>query len=77
MWTPGKRSAVHDHARAHCLMRVLRGGLVERRFGFPAANGRLEGKKLREIGKTHFKEGQVGYISDDVSILYVIVFKRH
>jgi len=29
VWSPGKGSPVHDHADAHCLMKVLKGTLKE------------------------------------------------
>ncbi|KAK2624899.1 hypothetical protein QTJ16_006092 [Diplocarpon rosae] len=35
VWTPGKKSPVHDHADSHCLMKMLQGELIERRFAMP------------------------------------------
>ncbi|KAM3418537.1 Cysteine dioxygenase [Cercospora zeina] len=35
VWTPGKASPVHDHADAHCVMKVLKGTLEETLYGFP------------------------------------------
>lgn len=35
VWTPGKQSPVHDHADAHCVMKVLKGSLEETLYGFP------------------------------------------
>jgi cysteine dioxygenase len=39
VWTPGKRSPVHDHADAHCLMKVLQGSLQETRYSIPTNPG--------------------------------------
>ncbi|PPJ55390.1 hypothetical protein CBER1_02710 [Cercospora berteroae] len=42
VWTPGKASPVHDHANAHCVMKVLKGTLEETLYGFPCqANSNL------------------------------------
>lgn len=35
VWTPGKGSPIHDHANAHCVMKVLKGELKETLFGWP------------------------------------------
>ena len=35
VWTPGKASPIHDHANAHCVMRILRGSLTETIYGWP------------------------------------------
>lgn len=31
-WAPGNQSTIHDHANAHCFVKVLAGGLREVRF---------------------------------------------
>ncbi|KAF2763905.1 cysteine dioxygenase type I [Teratosphaeria nubilosa] len=35
VWTPGKASPIHDHANAHCVMKILKGRLTETIYGFP------------------------------------------
>ncbi|KAK5135418.1 hypothetical protein LTR08_005206 [Meristemomyces frigidus] len=35
VWTPGKASPIHDHANAHCVMKILRGRLTETIYGWP------------------------------------------
>ncbi|KAM0719890.1 hypothetical protein Q7P37_004025 [Cladosporium fusiforme] len=35
VWNPGKGSPVHDHANAHCVMKVLKGTLRETLYGWP------------------------------------------
>lgn len=66
VWTPGQKSPVHDHADAHCLMKVLKGELVERRFAFPRFPG-MEGR-LTETGKAQYREGKVTYMADRLGL---------
>lgn len=35
VWTPGKASPIHDHANAHCVMKILKGTLVETIYNWP------------------------------------------
>lgn len=35
VWTPGKSSPIHDHANAHCVMKILKGELKETLYGWP------------------------------------------
>jgi len=35
VWTPGKASPVHDHANAHCVMKILKGTLRETLYCWP------------------------------------------
>ncbi|KAK5105796.1 hypothetical protein LTR62_002138 [Meristemomyces frigidus] len=35
VWTPGKSSPIHDHANAHCVMRILKGSLTETIYNWP------------------------------------------
>ncbi|KAF2718307.1 cysteine dioxygenase type I [Polychaeton citri CBS 116435] len=35
VWTPGKSSPIHDHANAHCVMKILKGRLQETIYGWP------------------------------------------
>jgi cysteine dioxygenase len=64
VWTPGKGSLVHDHADAHCLMKVLKGTLKETRFDFPENMG----APLRTLKETIYKRNQVTYMSDDLGL---------
>lgn len=38
VWTPGKGSPIHDHANAHCVMKILKGSLKETIYGWPCQN---------------------------------------
>lgn len=35
VWTPGRASPIHDHANAHCVMKILKGSLTETIYGWP------------------------------------------
>ena len=60
-------SPVHDHVDAHCLMKVLKGDLVERRFAIPQRPG--EEGELRETSRSQYGVGKVAYMHDQVGIL--------
>ncbi len=64
VWTPGKGSPVHDHADAHCLMKILRGSLMETRYDFPDTPGR--GPQITK--ETRYKENEVTYMSDELGL---------
>ncbi|RDW72962.1 hypothetical protein BP6252_06869 [Coleophoma cylindrospora] len=72
VWNPKKGSPVHDHANAHCVMKVLQGKLKEELFDMPAssssehahhANAPLELKKETILGLD-----QVAYVSDNIGL---------
>lgn len=66
-WGEGHSSAVHDHADAHCFMKMLDGQLKEVRFAWPdkAEDGStvIEGDGLEVIGETVLKTDSVCYIN--------------
>ena len=62
VWSPGKGSPIHDHADAHCLMKVLKGSLKETRFEFP------EHGAPESIKETIFQENEVTYMSDELGL---------
>lgn len=64
VWTPGKGSPVHDHADAHCLMKVLKGTLKETRFDFPKNNVTLP----IVIKETVYRANQVTYMADELGL---------
>lgn len=35
VWSPGKGSPIHDHANAHCIMKILKGSLRETLYAWP------------------------------------------
>ncbi|ODV92572.1 hypothetical protein CANCADRAFT_1161 [Tortispora caseinolytica NRRL Y-17796] len=65
VWSPGRSSYVHDHANAHCLMKVLKGSLTEKRYAFPA---NTDPNPLEMTKVTPFGVNQVAYISDTIGL---------
>ncbi|KAL6923767.1 hypothetical protein ACHAPO_007976 [Fusarium lateritium] len=66
VWSPGKGSPIHDHGKAHCLMKILRGDLTETRYAFPE-NNQEEGP-MKVIAEATYKSGEVAYMSDDLGL---------
>lgn len=63
VWTPGKGSPIHDHADAHCLMKVLKGSLKETRFTFPH-----DTTAPQVIKETVYKENELTYMADELGL---------
>ena len=59
-WGEGHGSAVHDHADAHCFMKILEGSLSEVRFAWPAED-KEEG--MRETSRNILKQNEVCYMN--------------
>lgn len=66
VWTPGKASPVHDHADSHCLMKILKGDLRERRYAIPSKPGH-EGP-LVKISDLNYGFNQVAYMADQLGV---------
>ncbi|KAI5917131.1 RmlC-like cupin domain-containing protein [Camillea tinctor] len=64
VWTPGKGSAIHDHGNAHCVMKILKGDLLEERFDPPEVPGNAMVPKSSAI---HRKD-DVAYMSDKLGL---------
>ncbi|KAF5865566.1 hypothetical protein ETB97_003410 [Aspergillus alliaceus] len=67
VWNPGKGSPIHDHANAHCIMKVLAGELTETVYHPP----KLEGDQTSPLKLKHqnrYHANQVTYISDDIGL---------
>ncbi|GKU01373.1 unnamed protein product [Fusarium langsethiae] len=67
VWSPGKGSPIHDHGKAHCLMKILHGDLTETRYAFPANNQQGEGP-MKVIAETTYKSGEVAYMCDALGL---------
>lgn len=63
VWGPGQLLAIHDHAKAHCCMKVLKGQLVETLYEMPDHEGPMEISKETVLG-----HDGVAYISDDIGL---------
>ncbi|KAF7592568.1 hypothetical protein BBP40_012728 [Aspergillus hancockii] len=70
VWSPDKGSAIHDHAKAHCVMKVLKGSLRETLYSWPNQNkiehGQLSPPQIRR--ETTYSENQVTYMSDKLGL---------
>ncbi|KLJ10339.1 cysteine dioxygenase [Blastomyces silverae] len=70
VWSPGKGSAIHDHANAHCVMKVLKGALRETQYSWPEEDKVQKGEPspLAITKDTVYKENQVTYMSDKLGL---------
>jgi cysteine dioxygenase len=70
-WGEGHGTAIHDHADAHCFMKVLQGTLTEVRFAWPDANKMAQNrddngndqKILEEMSREELELNEVAYIN--------------
>ncbi|KAJ5120436.1 Cysteine dioxygenase type I [Penicillium bovifimosum] len=65
VWNPGKGSPVHDHANAHCIMKILAGTLQETVYRIPEGDDR---GPLEIKSDTRHGMNDVAYISDDIGL---------
>ncbi|TVY17981.1 Cysteine dioxygenase [Lachnellula arida] len=66
VWSPGKGSPIHDHANAHCLMKVLKGSLKESRYSIPADAGRETAPRC--LSEKVYGVGEVAYMADELGV---------
>ncbi|KAJ5831819.1 hypothetical protein N7474_000130 [Penicillium riverlandense] len=67
VWNPGKGSPIHDHANAHCIMKILAGELEETVYHMPDQDA--ETKAPLEIkSQKVYRSNEVTYISDDIGL---------
>lgn len=67
MWNPQKGSLIHDHADAHCIMKILQGTVKETMFHMPEP-GALPNGPLSVKKDTMYTTDQVTYISDKIGL---------
>jgi len=58
---------VHDHADAHCVMKILQGNLKEEIFGMPSLEA-IDGSPLVIKKETIYNPDEVTYISDNIGL---------
>lgn len=69
VWNPSRGSMVHDHANAHCIVKVLKGQLVETLYDWPEdTNSNNEEEKLHIKKVSTYNEGGVSYMSDQIGL---------
>ncbi|CAK9437534.1 uncharacterized protein LODBEIA_P19120 [Lodderomyces beijingensis] len=62
VWSPRRSSAIHDHANAHCCMKILQGELTESLY-------RLDSESKPQLfQETTLNKQDVGYIADDIGL---------
>ncbi|KAJ5157274.1 uncharacterized protein N7482_008374 [Penicillium canariense] len=70
VWSPGKSSAIHDHANAHCVMKILKGKLKETLYSWPNKQKIDQGQTSppQVTRETVYGENQVTYMSDKLGL---------
>ncbi|KAF1958285.1 cysteine dioxygenase type I [Byssothecium circinans] len=69
VWSPGKSSPIHDHAKAHCIMKILKGSLTETRYAWPTVGlNQGENRPLDIISEKTYSHDQVTYMSDKLGL---------
>jgi len=70
VWSPGRRSKIHDHSGSHCLMKVLKGSLQETLYGWPDEEKIQHGESDPPVVKkeTTYRKDEVAYIRDDIGL---------
>jgi len=71
-WGEGHGSGVHDHANAHCWMKVVDGTLFENQYEWPnSEHTEITPELYNAMTKkkvTEFKTGEVAYINDSIGL---------
>ncbi|KAJ5312279.1 hypothetical protein PENANT_c011G09520 [Penicillium antarcticum] len=67
VWNPGKGSPIHDHANAHCIMKILAGTLQETVYDIPDQGADYPGPLEIKSDSRHTMN-DVAYISDDIGL---------
>lgn len=64
-WGEGHGSSIHDHANAHCFMKMLAGDLCEIRFEWPKNEREMEKAiaPMKEISRKSLHTDEVCYIN--------------
>ena len=65
VWNPGEGSPIHDHANAHCVMKILTGSLKETIY--IVADGEDQ-SPLEVARESMYKRNEVTYISDQIGL---------
>ncbi|RMZ82745.1 hypothetical protein DV738_g1567, partial [Chaetothyriales sp. CBS 135597] len=69
VWNPGKGSPIHDHANAHCVMKILKGSLKETQYAMPdTADGTAHQQPPQVTKESTYLENEVTYIADTIGL---------
>ncbi|KAK9462126.1 RmlC-like cupin domain-containing protein [Lipomyces oligophaga] len=66
VWNPGKGSLIHDHANAHCIMKILQGELLETLYKQPSPSAPPQA--MQQTKTSLYSENDVTYIADDIGL---------
>ncbi|EAW13282.1 putative cysteine dioxygenase [Aspergillus clavatus NRRL 1] len=66
VWNPEKGSPIHDHANAHCIMKILDGELNESVYHTPSPEDHDGPLKIKK--NTTYQPNEVAYISDEIGL---------
>ncbi|XP_043265021.1 cysteine dioxygenase type 1 [Colletes gigas] len=71
-WGEGHGSAIHDHANAHCVMKILQGELCETRYAWPVKHENNkendEPEELKELVRNTVGLNEICYINDSLGL---------
>lgn len=71
-WSEGHGSGIHDHADAHCWMKIMDGSLYENLYDWPEDQKKesisSEPKKMTPRKITEYHKNQVAYINDTIGL---------
>lgn len=71
-WGEGHGSAIHDHANAHCVMKILQGELCETRYAWPEDDKTDESPEdaegLKELQRCTLGLNEICYINDSLGL---------
>jgi cysteine dioxygenase len=62
---------IHSHANAHCIMKILKGSLVETRYAWPTVQlneDQHEDHPLQTISQKTYQRDEVTYMSDKLGL---------
>lgn len=62
-WGEGHASSIHDHANAHCFMKMLAGNLCEMRYKWPENVENDVGSAMVELSRSGIATDDVCYIN--------------
>jgi cysteine dioxygenase len=73
VWNPGRGSPIHDHANAHCVMKILKGSLTETLYQSSHASSETTDSWATHTPPQVMKEStyvkdQVTYVSDKIGL---------
>lgn len=73
-WGEGMGSSIHDHADAHCCMKILDGELKETLYDWPSTGKEDKEEEEQDESKVHKRSsrilhtGEVAYINDSIGL---------